>query len=205
MNQRILLTFVKNSPKIIEIPKKKDFKMDIRLNLLKKRVNILIILSLFSGSLLWILVPLELSPKSPETSLALIKNSDLETSTYLTIQSNSLLPISSINLDDSSLTKTNGGETIMATITGYILVEWETNDEPCILASGLNACEETDKDIVACPRKYPFGTKVLIEEKVYVCEDITNIKYDDIFDILFRTEEEMNKWGKRILPVTILN
>jgi len=63
-----------------------------------------------------------------ELSITLIKNSDLKTSVYLTIQSNSLLlissflPISSINPDDRSSTEINEGETIMTTVTGYIIV-----------------------------------------------------------------------------------
>jgi len=175
--------------------------MDIGLKLIK----ILAILSLFSAGLLWVLVPIELKPRSMEAKFSLSENSNLETPAYLIIQGNSLLPISIINPDESSSIKTNRGETIMATVTGYILVEWETDDEPCIIASGLNACEVTDRNIVACPREYLFGTNVLIEDKVYICEDRTNIKYDGIFDILFRGEEEMRNWGKRKLPVTIIN
>ncbi len=62
-----------------------------------------------------------------------------------------------------------------------------------------------NKNVIACARKYPFGTKMLIEEKIYVCEDRTKIKkYDGVFDILFRIEEERERRGKRILSVAIL-
>jgi 3D (Asp-Asp-Asp) domain-containing protein len=171
--------------------------MDISLKLIK----ILVILAIISLNLL---IPTQLKFHSPEANFSLIENSNLKTSEYLTIQGNSLLPISSPNLDEFSLIKTTGGKTIIATVTGYTLSKEETDEEPCIIASGLNACE-INKNIVACPRKYLFGTKVLIEGKIYVCEDRTNIKYDGIFDILFKNKEEMNNWGKRILPVTILN
>lgn len=174
--------------------------MDIGLKL----STILTIFSLFSLTLLVMLDFNELTSPSPEVNFSLNENPILEISRYSLIQSNSLLPISSIDSNETFLIETEEKETIIATVTGYWLVEWETDDEPCIIASGLNACEETDKNIVACPRKYPFGTKVLIDGKVYICEDRTNIKYDGIFDILFRSEEEMNKWGKRVLPVTIL-
>lgn len=171
--------------------------MDIGLKLFK----ILVIFSLFSPDLLVMLNSSELT--SPEVDFSLSEKPILETPGYLIIQSNSLLPISSINSDETFSIETEGKETIIATVTGYWLVEWETDDDPCIIASGLNACG-VNKNIVACPRKYPFGTKVLINEILYTCEDRTNIKYDGVFDILFNTEEEMNNWGKRILPVTIL-
>jgi 3D (Asp-Asp-Asp) domain-containing protein len=177
--------------------------MDIGLRLFK----ILAIFSLFSFLLVILVMPnfSRLKSPPPEVNFPLIEKPILESPGYSIVQSNSLLAISSIHSNESPLAETSERETIMATVTGYILVEWETDDTPCIIASGLNACEETDKNIVACPRKYSFGTKVLINGKVYICEDRTNIKYDGIFDILFRSEEEMQKWGKRILPVTILN
>ncbi|MDI6602827.1 MAG: hypothetical protein QME57_01765 [Patescibacteria group bacterium] len=169
-----------------------------------KPFKILVIFSLFSLTLLVVLGSGESTSFSSEVNFSLSEKPILETPGYSIIQSNSLLPISSINSDETFLIETEGKETIIATVTGYLLVEWETDDDPCITASGLNVCE-VDKNIVACPRRYPFGTKVLINEKVYTCEDRTNIKYDGVFDILFKTEKEMNSWGKRILPVTIFN
>jgi 3D (Asp-Asp-Asp) domain-containing protein len=173
--------------------------MDIRLKLFK----ILAILSLFSLNLLVVRYAGELTFPSPEANFSLSKKSILETSGYFIIQSNSLLPVSNPFLDDS--VGSSKGEEVIFTITAYYLVPWETDDDPCILASGINACEIKNKKIVACPRKYPFGTKFLINGEIWECQDRLNIKYDDRIDLLVATEEEMEKWGKRILPVTIFH
>lgn len=173
---------------------------DIGLKLFK----ILLISSLFYLIPLGILDSNELTFLPSAINFSLNENPSLENFGYPLIQSNSLLPISKINSNETFSIETKEKETIIAEVTGYLLVEWETDDDPCIIASGLNACE-VEKNIVACPRKYPFGTKVLINGVIYTCEDRTNLKYDGAFDILFKTEEEMNNWGKRILPVTILD
>lgn len=70
---------------------------------------------------------------------------------------------------------------VRAHITGYNTVPGQTDSTPCIAASGDNICGRTD--VVACPRKYPLGTKVQIDGKVYVCLDRLAAKYDNRFDI----------------------
>lgn len=89
-------------------------------------------------------------------------------------------------------------------VTSYNAVADQTDDSPCISASGLNICE-TDKLICACPRKYPFGTKFLIEGQIYFCEDRLHRKYDDRIDLLMKTKEEAKQWGKQWLEVKIVN
>ena len=58
--------------------------------------------------------------------------------------------------------------------------------------------------IVACPRKYPFGTKFLIEDRVYVCEDRMHKDYHHRFDIWFPEREMAEEWGKQILIVKVI-
>lgn len=94
------------------------------------------------------------------------------------------------------------GREIMATVTAYNTVTWQTDSTPCIAAGGY-ICGRTD--IVACPRAIPLGTEVMINEKTYVCMDRLALKYDNRFDISFDKDIEGAKhFGARWLPVTIL-
>jgi hypothetical protein len=66
-------------------------------------------------------------------------------------------------------------------VTGYNTVPGQTDDTPCIAASGANICGRTDA--VACPRRISLGTFLVIRGEIYVCEDRLARKYDSRFDI----------------------
>jgi len=68
-----------------------------------------------------------------------------------------------------------------AKVTGFNTVPEQTDDSPCIPASGKNICGR--KDVVACPRNIPLGSIVEIDGLEYICEDRTNLKYNGRFDI----------------------
>lgn len=90
------------------------------------------------------------------------------------------------------------------TITAYSTVPAQTDDTPCIAASGKNVCGR--HDVVACPGRYKYGTKFRIKNKVYICEDRTSTKYGDRIDISY--DKDMYgalEWGKQVLEVEILN
>lgn len=70
---------------------------------------------------------------------------------------------------------------VHAYVTGYNTVPGQTDDTPCIAASGANICGRTDA--VACPRHIPLGTYVTIRGQFYVCEDRLAKKFDRRFDI----------------------
>ncbi len=92
----------------------------------------------------------------------------------------------------------------IVTVTAYNTVPGQTDDTPCIAASGKNICGRSD--VVACPKKYKFGTKFKIEGKIYVCEDRTAAKYGERIDISFGKDVAGAKeWGKQVLEVEILN
>lgn len=67
-------------------------------------------------------------------------------------------------------------------VTGYNLFSSQTDDTPCIGASGKDLCKIPYKT-AACPRKMPLGTKVRIDGEVYTCEDRLAMKYDNRIDI----------------------
>jgi hypothetical protein len=70
---------------------------------------------------------------------------------------------------------------VYAYVTGYNTVPGQTDDTPCIAASGANICGRTDA--VACPRHIGLGTLLDIRGMTYVCEDRLAKKYDSRFDI----------------------
>jgi hypothetical protein len=70
---------------------------------------------------------------------------------------------------------------IRAYVTGYNTVPGQTDDTPCIAASGANICGRNDA--VACPRRISLGTYLVIRGAFYVCEDRLAKKYDSRFDI----------------------
>ena len=70
---------------------------------------------------------------------------------------------------------------VRAYVTGYNTVPAQTDDTPCIGASGKNICGR--RDAVACPRKIDLGTVVVIRGATYTCEDRLARKFDRRFDI----------------------
>src|SRR5712691_4030295 len=72
-------------------------------------------------------------------------------------------------------------QAVRALVTGYNTLAGQTDDTPCIAASGANICGR--HDAVACPRHIGLGTVVEIRGTTYVCEDRTARKYDARFDI----------------------
>ena len=70
---------------------------------------------------------------------------------------------------------------VRAYVTGYNTVAGQTDDTPCIAASGANICGRTDA--VACPRRIGLGTILQIRGMLYICEDRLAKKYDSRFDI----------------------
>lgn len=82
---------------------------------------------------------------------------------------------------------------VLATITAYNPVEWQTDSTPQITASG----KIVEKGYIACPSWLPFGTLVEIEGNFYECQDRMSPKYwnEWRFDILFFDLNEAKKFG----------
>jgi|SRR5580692_9184928 3D (Asp-Asp-Asp) domain-containing protein len=75
-----------------------------------------------------------------------------------------------------------------------------TSSRNDITASGAHASD----GVLACPRRYPFGTGFKIEGKIYVCQDRSNSKYDNRFDIWKPTKIAARAFGKRKLAVFLI-
>ena len=93
-------------------------------------------------------------------------------------------------------------EIVEATITAFNTVESQCDSSPCISASGDNICGRDD--VVACPTRYAFGTKVKIDDKIYTCLDRTAKKFGDRFDISYDKDiAGARLWGVKTKQVII--
>ena len=93
------------------------------------------------------------------------------------------------------------GERVEATVTAYTSSVDETDEDPWTTASGTTAGPGT----IACPSKWPFGTRVEIEGKMYVCEDRMHARYRDkeVYDVWLPTKTAAREWGRRQLAILI--
>ncbi len=87
-----------------------------------------------------------------------------------------------------------------AVITAYSSSPDETDDDPFITASGRRVFD----GLVACPRRYAFGTKFKINGRTYTCFDRLNQRFDDRFDIWMVSKHEALRFGRRRLLVQVV-
>lgn len=89
---------------------------------------------------------------------------------------------------------------IEAVVTAYSSSKEETDETPLIMANG----ENVRPGVLACPRKFKFGTKFLIGGRVYECTDRMHKKYDSRFDVWMESREKALRFGKQKLVVYVL-
>src|SRR5437773_8140784 len=75
-----------------------------------------------------------------------------------------------------------------------------TSSPTAVTASGTRVYD----GLLACPRKYPFGTLFAIEGRVYECRDRLSRKYDECFDLWKPTNKAARLFGKRKLLIVAL-
>lgn len=82
-------------------------------------------------------------------------------------------------------------EIFIAEVTAYTNSVEETDSTPNITASGATVRD----GIIACPRKYPFGTLVEIDGREYDCQDRMALRLDHRFDIFMFSKPDAIKFG----------
>jgi 3D (Asp-Asp-Asp) domain-containing protein len=87
-----------------------------------------------------------------------------------------------------------------AEVTAYSSSPDETWGDPFVTASG----REVHDGVVACPRKFPFGTQFRIGSRIYTCWDRLDRRFDHRFDIWKPSKEEALLFGKQLLVVEAL-
>ena len=121
----------------------------------------------------------------------------LTISEYLIIHSNSLSANSNPASGEFS------GKKLIRTVNAYYPVVWQTDETPCISASGMDICQ-TDKKICAS-NEFALGTRLLIEEEICEVQDRMNAKYQKTIDRFFKTKGEASVWGSRRIEVIKLD
>lgn len=149
-------------------------------------------------AVLFLLLPKQLQSSS-ETAL---KGSYSHSQSQLLIIQGNALIARNVLLQNSP-----ESQSILAVITAYNAVPEQTDEEPCIAASGLNVCKYPER-VIACPAWLAFDTKIRIGNEVYFCQDRMSAKrrYSKnpaYFDILKPTIQESREWGKRELIIYI--
>jgi 3D (Asp-Asp-Asp) domain-containing protein len=102
--------------------------------------------------------------------------------------------VSFVLVPESAFAYRSGTRLLLATVTAY------TSSPKAVTASGAPAFD----GVVACPRKYPFGSRFEIEGRIYECRDRLSPKYGDRFDIWKPTHRAARLFGKRTLPVVVV-
>ncbi|PJE76432.1 hypothetical protein COV05_04555 [Candidatus Uhrbacteria bacterium CG10_big_fil_rev_8_21_14_0_10_48_16] len=92
-------------------------------------------------------------------------------------------------------------------MTAYTSEVGQTDDTPCITASGLDVCERNIENVVAA-NFLPLGTRVKIPElygdRVFYVEDRMNARYDYKMDIWMKDLADAKEFGlKRQVTIEV--
>jgi 3D (Asp-Asp-Asp) domain-containing protein len=87
--------------------------------------------------------------------------------------------------------------------SAYTAAADECGKSDGITASGLMVKE---KETIACPREFPFGTKIKIEGMgVYVCQDRGGAIKGNHIDIYMETKSQAFAFGRRNLIAQVVH
>jgi len=96
--------------------------------------------------------------------------------------------------------------------TAYTSTTSQTDNTPCISASGKNICRLYKRGIRTIAvsrdlrRRYPYGSVVIIEGKRYRVEDTMNRRYKHRIDIYFgKDHKKAYRWKNRVVQIRMVN
>lgn len=91
-------------------------------------------------------------------------------------------------------------------ITAYTSDVAQTDETPCITASGLNLCKRNTEDIVAA-NFLPIGTRVRIPDlygdRVFYVQDRMNARYDQHLDIWMKDYGDAKQFGLKMAKIEV--
>jgi len=97
-------------------------------------------------------------------------------------------------------------KTFMIPITAYTSEVGQTDDSPCITASGMNVCKRNQEDIVAA-NFLPMGTRVRIPElygeRIFTVQDRMNARYDKHMDIWLKDLSQAKQFGLKMAKIEV--
>lgn len=92
-------------------------------------------------------------------------------------------------------------------MTAYNSEPGQTDDSPCITATGFNVCEHGEEDTIAA-NFLKFGTKVRIPElfgdRVFVVRDRMNKRHADRVDVWMKDRSDALKFGIKTAKIEVL-
>lgn len=92
-------------------------------------------------------------------------------------------------------------------ITAYTSEAAQTDDAPCITASGFNVCAHNQEDIIAA-NFLPLGAKVRIPElfgdRVFTVEDRMNRRFPNHVDIWMKEKKQAIQFGVKSATIEVL-
>lgn len=91
-------------------------------------------------------------------------------------------------------------------ITAYTSEVGQTDDTPCITASGLDVCKRDEENVVAA-NFLPLGTRVRIPElygnRVFYVEDRMNERYNYKMDIWMKQKADAKQFGVQYATIEV--
>ena len=91
-------------------------------------------------------------------------------------------------------------------ITAYTSEVGQTDNTPCITASGLDLCKRNQEDIVAA-NFLPIGTRVRIPEfygdRIFTVQDRMNARYDHHMDIWMKSLPAAKQFGLKTTTIEV--
>ncbi|MEK7451964.1 MAG: hypothetical protein AAB664_01380 [Patescibacteria group bacterium] len=97
-------------------------------------------------------------------------------------------------------------KTFMVPITAYTSDVAQTDDTPCITASGMNVCDRNQEDIVAA-NFLPIGTRVRIPEiygeRIFSVQDRMNARYHKRMDVWLKDLSEAKRFGIKFAKIEV--
>ena len=97
-------------------------------------------------------------------------------------------------------------KTFTVPMTAYTSDPAQTDDTPCITASGMDVCERDQEDVVAA-NFLPLGTRVRIPElygdRIFTVQDRMNARYDKRMDFWMKDIKQAKKFGLKYATVEV--
>ena len=145
----------------------------------------------------------DISPKNVIVVNDLIELSSIGLNTFRPITSVYFLDENGLNEEESRFILKPNTEptTILALVTAYNATVEQCDDTPFITASG----ERVREGIVACPIRFPFGSLIEIDDKIYECQDRMGFAHQNAnkFDIFMWSLSDARTWGSQWKNVNI--
>lgn len=149
-------------------------------------------------------------PQNSHAQVITIDGVDISTFPKITTKIEVKKETKEANKASAVITSEKPSHVVNMVITAYTSHVAQTDDTPCITASGLDVCKRGAEDIVATNFNWlPFGTKIKIPElfgdRIFIVHDRMNARYSQRVDVWMKSYADAVKFGKKYATVEIYN